>query len=767
MKKSLPESWRKSMPWLVLALLSAVVLLTRLQMSFDLSAFFPQQTNLTHDILLEQLRNGPGSRLLVIGVKGESHDQLIELSESLREELAANPLFANVLNGEFSEDSAATPEPIASYYLLMGDVDYSLPSLRQALQSRLSDLAFGGGTALLELIARDPFLITLDVLERLAPVDTVGDMWFAGDGSAVLMAETRAGAIDLNAQSEAVNSVKEAFAGLGGTANFKLEMTGVGAFGVELQRTIRAEAKKRTILATSALFLVLLVVYRKPRFVFLATMPLGMGFLVGLALLALIFESVHGITLAFGFTLLGIAIDYPLHLFSHSRYGPGREVIKSIWPTMRLGALSTAIAYMALTFSGSEGLAQLGVFTASGLVVAVLASRSWLPYLLPETGDSLNSSSAGKNNATLRFLPAIAVLGVALFAISRVMDSGLWDDNLSSLSPVPEQRLKTDISLRSAAGTPDMRYQLVLHNSSLEVLLRESEAVDQLLADAVSDGLVDSWQSVSQILPSQEIQRIRREAIPDEVTLRARLSEVLADTPFRSDAFASFELNAARAKTLPSLIPAHIAGTPLELWLDSHLVHLDDQWVSLITLSNPRPAALLERTRTWGPELEMVDLRESSVTLMRDYRNSAVKTISIAALLIIALLWFERKQARQTLWIALIVSTALAVTVSFVTAFHTSMTVIHLVALLLVLGLGLDYALFFSRAESDAGRKATRQAVMAGAASTTLAFGVLAGSSIPVLRFLGLTVAAGSAASFLLAWTGSQLSHKKISRADD
>ena len=94
------------------------------------------------------------------------------------------------------------------------------------------------------------------------------------------------------------------------------------------------------------------------------------------------------------------------------------------------------------------------------------------------------------------------------------------------------------------------------------------------------------------------------------------------------------------------------------------------------------------------------------------------------------------------------------------------MTVIHLVALLLVLGLGLDYALFFSRAESDTGRKATRQAVMAGAASTTLAFGVLAGSSIPVLRFLGLTVAVGSAASFLLAWAGSQLLHKNISRAD-
>jgi predicted exporter len=72
-----------------------------------------------------------------------------------------------------------------------------------------------------------------------------------------------------------------------------------------------------------------------------------------------------------------------------------------------------------------------------------------------------------------------------------------------------------------------------------------------------------------------------------------------------------------------------------------------------------------------------------------------------------------------------------------------------------VLGLGLDYALFMARAEPAAERAATRRGVFACAASTTLAFGILAASSIPVLKFLGLTVAVGSASSFLLAWLGS------------
>ncbi len=767
MRTPMHKTWRKSVPWLILVVLSIFVLSTRLHLSFDLSAFFPQQTNLTHEILLEQLRNGPGSRLLVIGINGGPRDELEEFSDQLRQELGTDPAFATVLNGEFSHDAATAPEPIDSYYLLLGDVDYSRAALRQALQARLHDLAFGGGEGLLDLVARDPFLITLDVLQRLAPVDMTGDMWFAEDGSAVLMAETRATAIDLAAQTDAVAAVKKAFSSIVSsmvhTTPLKLEVTGVGAFGVELQQTIRAEAKKRTILATGALFLVLLIVYRSPRLVLLATMPIGMGFLVGLALVSLVFENVHGITLAFGFTLLGVAIDYPLHLFSHSRDRPGSDAIHGIWPTMRLGATSTAIAYLALSLSGSEGLAQLGVFTAGGVLVAVLATRSWLPFLIAEPQSPPIKAGAGQSRPTLRYVPAIVILGLALFTISTMLESGLWDDNLSSLSPVPEHRLETDISLRSAAGTPDMRYQLILHESSLESLLRESESVESRLEQAVTDGLLARWQSVSQILPSQQLQKTRQDAIPDADTLRSRLSGVVADSPFRAEAFAPFEANARNSKMLPALTPSHLAGTPLESWLDSHLVHLEDQWVSLISLSRPKPAALLERVNGWGSNVKLVDLRQSSVDFMRDYRHGAIKTISVAALIIIALLWLARKEPAQILWIVMTVATALAVTIAFVTMLHESLTVIHLVALLLVLGLGLDYALFLSREESASERQATNQAVLACAASTTLAFGILAGSSIPVLRFLGLTVAAGSAASYILAFSGSRLFSEKVS----
>lgn len=745
---------RKSWPWLLFALLAAVILATRLTLNFDISAFFPQTPDLQQKVLLQQFQSGPGSRLLVIGINGADEESLADISDELRMSLSQVAAFTTVMNGEAEGESASIPEPVASYFLLMEDVDFSEEALSRAIRDRLQDLAFGGGTAMLELIASDPWLVTLDILRRLAPVEASGELWFAADGSAVLMAESKATAVDLAGQSAAVEAIRETFASIEGTDALVLEVTGAGAFGVELQQTIRAEAQKRSLLATLALLLVLFAFYRKPTYLFLATVPIGMGFLAGLAVVSLLFDSVHGITLAFGFTLMGVAIDYPLHLFSHAEKSGGRTAIGRIWPTMRLGAISTGVAYLALAFSGSDGLAQLGVFTAAGIGTAVLVTRTWVPYLTPnsDAGEQVGTAS----RAVLRYLPAIGLAGIALVAISQVATDGLWNDRLTSLSPVPTERIADDIRLRSAAGTPDMRYQLFVHNPSLDTLLGRGEDVDMLLATAQGEGSLDGWQSVTSILPGKETFTRRQETIPPPDVLSGRLQAALVGTPFRTDAFDAFLEAATNSSSLKALDASDFDGSPLRSWRDAHLIEIDGEWVSLVSLRNPDADALSNKVGDWGDDVSLLDLHESSAALMSDYRNRAITTVSFAALLIIALLWYQRRQPTQVLWIALSVAAGLVMTIAVVTAVHGQLTVIHLVALLLVTGLGLDYALFLSRTESDEERYATNKAVLACAVSTTIAFAILAGSSIPVLKFLGLTVAAGSASNYLVALAGTR-----------
>ena len=145
---------------------------------------------------------------------------------------------------------------------------------------------------------------------------------------------------------------------------------------------------------TLGLLLLLLLAYRNWKIPLLGALPLASAGLAGLGAVALLFDGVHGITVAFGFTLIGVAQDYPIHFFSHQRAGvsPWRSV-RALWPTLATGVVATCIAYLTFFVSGVDGLKQLAAFTIAGLASAALATRLLLPALVdPELRDPAAST---------------------------------------------------------------------------------------------------------------------------------------------------------------------------------------------------------------------------------------------------------------------------------------------------------------------------------------------------------------------------------------
>jgi predicted exporter len=81
-----------------------------------------------------------------------------------------------------------------------------------------------------------------------------------------------------------------------------------------------------------------------------------------------------------------------------------------------------------------------------------------------------------------------------------------------------------------------------------------------------------------------------------------------------------------------------------------------------------------------------------------------------------------------------------------------SLILLHLIWLILAAGLGLYHALFFPRAADDAAVQArTLHAVLTCAGSTLMVFVLLAAADLPVLRAIGVPVAIGVVANFVLA----------------
>jgi predicted exporter len=537
-----------------------------------------------------------------------------------------------------------------------------------------------------------------------------------------------------------------------------MTVSGTGAFAVLMEARTQAEATWIGQLATAGMVLLLLVAYRRFGSLIASALPLVSAGLAGLATVSVLFGAVHGITLAFGFTLIGVAQDYPLHLLSHrNRDESPLAVARRLWPTLATGVASTCIAYLTFLFSGVTGLEQLACFTVSGLAVAGLTTRFLLPPLLHSGGrDFGDSALLGRLWHAIARLPrprsAYLLLIVACAAAIGTARQPFWEDDLAKLTPVPEPLLARDQELRAQLGTADVRYLLVVAAADDAAALARLEDLDTALGDAVASGAIAGYDHAARYVPSAATQQRRQAKLPDSSTLRAALEAAQRDAPFRSGVFDPFLADVERARALPVLTVDRVRDTPLGARVDLLLARgTDGRTRALVTLSGVRDVGAL-RALAMAPGVTFLDLKSASETLVARERDRILLSLALAGVLLVAVVLVAlRRRERVARVLAPMAVTTLLV-VAALRASGISLNLFHLISLVLVAGLGLDYALFFEHAADDpAEQRRTLHAVLVCSASTFMVFALLAISSLPVLRAIGLPVSIGVVSNFVLA----------------
>jgi predicted exporter len=742
--------------WLALATVSILVIALRLNVTIDLAYFLPEPDSDAERVLVDRLGQGPGSQLIFISVPIASDAVPSEISESIKARLERTAFFANVVNGQENIGVDSIPPEVWRNRYLMGDIDISVAGIRVAVQQRLADMAVVSDDDILALMSSDPFLTSVSVMQQLVWPGLMRDeIWTNTERSEIyLIVETVAPAFETATQRNAVATIRSSVFAV---VNQFPVLNGVGVYGLELQETISTEARNRSLLATAVIALILLVAYRSMRIVLLAGLPLFLGALTGLAAVAAVFGQVHGITLAFGFTLLGVAIDYPLHVLSHARRSSDAKNISFIWSTMRLGAFSTIIAYASLALSGSRGLAQLGCFSAVGLLGALYATRSLLPGLLKANGTSEGPSGA-KPASNPEFRHGIWIITFVIATVFLVAsDEDIWTNDLASLTPISAVKLQRDRALRIRLGAPDIRTLLAVTAESEEEVLLGTEALKSTLNDAVRDGALTDFRLVTDILPSQATQRARRARLSEAQDLEARVAQAIEGTPLRSDAFDPFVADVQSVLASEALLTADIfRGSTLGAFIGNALYFDGRHWTSLIMLHGLRdPQQLRNILELRKSEATFIDLKEASKSLVERYRFRTVTMLGLGLCVIVLLLSIQIGFGVRLIWVIGTLLSSLAMTTGLTALMLGQLSLFNLIAVVLVGGLGLDYALFFSRAEhSGDSLRDTLHAVTICYLSTFFAFAVLAMSSVPILHSIGVTVAVGVCIIYALARLG-------------
>ena len=289
------------------------------------------------------------------------------------------------------DDTAAlaTPEGLAA----------ATTRLRRELSGPLAPLVK-------RIAPEDPWLLLLDRLRALEAGGADGPRLDGGrfvtaDGKgAVVLAATRHSPFESASAGPFLERLDRAVAAVRARhgPDLRVEHSSIHRIAAWSERTIRADVRRISIVSTVGLLAVLGFFFRSVRLLVLAFLPLASGIAVGAAASTAAFDTIHGLTLAFGATLIGVAIDYPSHLFAHLRAGGGpvrtAEAARGVWPGIALGAATTVAGFAGLAAASFPAVREMGVFASAGVAAAAATTRFVVVPLLPDRTEPVPATAA-------------------------------------------------------------------------------------------------------------------------------------------------------------------------------------------------------------------------------------------------------------------------------------------------------------------------------------------------------------------------------------
>lgn len=761
--------------WLACLLLAVGWISQTIEVSHDLAAFLPERDRPIENLLMTKANHGAVSRTILIGFEGGRFEQRLSASRDAADSLRRLKGIEKVTNGANSLDLAAF-EPLFLYRYLLGEPGaMDVQSLRNAFETRLKELRSPLGSTVKQKLGSDPTAsfraLLLDWSEAHAAPEREDGVWVTSDRErALLLAIVSETEGDLQKDETVILSIRETLDDLAIKHGVELLLAGRPMLIAEARGSIRSSLIFGSMAAGILVILLLLWIYRSLGVLILGILPLTSGILAGLCAVLTLFGPVHGIALAFGMTLLGIAIDYPLHLFSHGQKqeklkGTARQLQRPIF----LSALTTAIMFAIFGAGSAPGLGQLACFTSVGILTAALTVR----YVVPNLADFLGIRPSPRLFALLpassprilSWVILVAAIGASGLLISRY--DRLFESDIGVLNPLPETAKQLDHKLRSDLGASDLRHLLLISGNNAELILQTAERLTPALENARKAGEIKGFDTPSRYLPSHALQVDRQSRLPKAAELETIINEAGRGFPFKPGLFAAFREDTERSRTSTVLNVEEglklFAETPLGAKLDQLLLKTDQHWHGFLPISGMVEMRTLQTLADNYTNVDLIDLKSFSEGLLEDFREEAVLLLIAGFGVVLLLLLAFRYPPLGIARILLVLIVSMILTTAALSLMGERLTLLHILSGLLVVGLGLDYTIFFTWPDADKEqRRRTRHALLICVLSTVLVFGLLVFSSIDLLRAIGLTVALGACTTFAVAYAILSRRYEKV-----
>jgi predicted exporter len=593
--------------------------------------------------------------------------------------------------------------------------------------------------------------VQLDIGSGVLVADADGKSWV------LLRARTTGNAFDLNLPLQVADLLKHSREEAAGHDVQLLAASGL-LYAANGQRQAAREMTWVGGGATVGILLLLLLAFRRWR-VLLAFVPVLVGMLFGAVACVALFGHMHVMTLVLGSSLIGVAVDYPLHYLSKSwslKPWHSWPALRMTLPGLTLSLITSGIGYLALAWTPFPALTQIAAFSAAGLLGAYLSAVCLLPALLK--GVDLRPAQwplrvcaflLGFREALLKQVKTPVLLALLIaFCVGGLLQLGSKNDIRQWIS-APQQLTDEAQTIARITGYQPTSQFFLIRAANQQQLLERQSALSERLDQLIGLEKLQGYLSLNQLLsPPNEQQQVRA-----ALSKLPSFWQPLLDIGIPGEALQAelTKLQALPAVDIDTALTGPLAEPYRALWLGP----TDDGVAAMVSLQGINNPALLRLQGEDLPGVTLVDrLGElNNVFAATQISAAELKLASCVLIVLVLILPFGLGGALRIVSLPLLAALCSLASLGWL---GQPLTLFSLFGLLLVTAISVDYAILMR--EQVGGAAVSLLGTLLAALTTWLSFGLLAVSSTPAVSNFGLSVSLGLIFSFLLApWAGRQV----------
>jgi 1-acyl-sn-glycerol-3-phosphate acyltransferase len=789
------QKYRISLIFLVLIIFGlSTYFATKIRFEEDITGMLPSDENIQKISMVSQNINFMDKLIINIALsdtnQSSNPQKLIEFADQLNTKLLDyQSEFIKDINYRVSDKIMYDVYDIffENLPVFLEDKDYEKidsliqqSSVENSVKNNFKTLISPASMVMKQFIMKDPLHFTPIILNKLNTFQ-IGDNYeiynsriFTKDKknlnifitSAFSSGETRRNGELITILNQTIDSLELQF-----NNEINAQYYGAAAVAVGNANRIKKDIKLTVTIALIVLLVFMSLFFRKKSIFLILFLPAVFGGSLSLAILYLIKGSISAISLGIGSVLLGITVDYSLHLFTHYRsVGDVKKVIKDIATPVLMSTLTTASAFLCLLFVSSKALQDLGMFAAISVSVAALFSLIVLPHFLKKKDFEKNKLNQQKsiiekitsypfeNNKYLIF-------GIIAFTIVSMFFSGKtsFEGDMDTMSYVSEELKEAEDNLNKIANVTLKSVYLISTGDNLQEALQNNEKAIPELNRLKQTGIINQYTSVSKILISDSLQKERikkwnafwTQEKRDQLKLNLQKSgEIYKFTP---DAFKSFYR--LIEKEIKPVKPDDL-GELRKLFLNEYITEHDDiTTVVSILKADELNKQVIYNAFTEEDNLVVFDKKYMTDNLVRVLKNdfNLLVKLSLVIVFLILLLSFGRIEIALLTFIPMAISWIW--TLGVMGIFGIKFTIFNIIISTFIFGLGIDYSIFIMRGMLQEYKYGSRNlnsyktSILLSGITTVTGIGVLIFAKHPALKSMALLSIIGILSVIIISYT--------------